>query len=44
MEVGVRGESGLVVRGEVVTEPYLVASQCDTMKKQREKIFYNSKN
>ena len=37
--MGVRGESGLVVRDEDVTEPYLVASQCDTMKKQQEKIF-----
>jgi hypothetical protein len=38
----VRGESGLVVRGDDVAEPYLVASRCDTMdltKKRQEKIF-----
>src|ERR1700676_5463329 len=30
MGVGVRGESGLVVRAEDAAEPYLVASQCDS--------------
>jgi hypothetical protein len=46
MGVGVRGESGLVVRGEDVAEPYLVASWCDTMnltKKWQEKIFLKLK-